>query len=377
MIHLFKKVYISTDNLIDLEFDRVVISAEAGFPMLQALERHVQGVLLAYGQNFEELIGEGKQFVTWIDFFRYLDEKVTASNKKLLIYCDNQSLLKILIVWFRTILSNSTKTSIESLIKSLIFRYNVFYKGRYSLNNGRSDITYNIEYSNFSEIYDSVQTNVDNSFVEDFKDYVGVEFLLASYLYNGSRKEELKNSIKVLAKKGLEKFLYELKEVFYAHLTKSQFTNLLNLNQIYNFDNFTDILSDGSTFVDLFTNSRLWNYKFISQPSSLAENINLTAITDIDISNFEEFTRISNNCWTNEAIYEYMHSEVQKLRFVRIFTDFTDDLLNQLIDVESSNAHEASSFFSIDLITVNNYLITALLEAKTNNNLSFIQKYTV
>jgi len=377
MIHLFKKVYVSSDNLIDVDFDRVVVSEKNGVDMLQKLDEVSNGILLEKCKNFDALIGTDKVFSDWISFFKMLDDYQTQSNKKIMIYCDDKSMMKLLSAWFKILLPNNTKQSIESLINSYTFKYNVFYKGRYSTNTGNSDYNFVIDNSSFSEEYDSIGTISKNEFTDEIKPYVGIEFLLASYLKNESFKQELKQIMKVLIKKDMEKYLYELKEIFFVHITTKKFTNLLSLKKNYTFENFTTIEKDESKFVDLFTNDRIWSYKYMTHPSSSKNNINLEAITVGDKEAFKEFTNYAGATWNEENIYSFVKSDVNKLDFLDCFTNFTDDLLKKIIDTEASFEHAAGSFFSIDLESVNSYLISYLLEAYNDKDQQFIDKYSL
>ena len=377
MIHLFKKVYVSPDKFIDLSLDRIVVSERFGVKLLSSLNETAKGLLISKGQNFDELIGQEKEYSDWESFFKELDRIQTKTSSKVMIYCDDASMMRLLSAWFKLILPNSTKTSIESLIESYIFKYNVFHKARFSTNNGNLYYDFNFDASSFSNEYDSLGTLTPGEFITKIKSNVGIEFLLASYLKNKSYKDELKNVLKVLITKDLEKYLYELKEIFFVHILTNRFTNKLNLNKTYTFDNFTEIENDGSKFVELFINERIWNYKYMSHPSSSRNNINLKNITEEDKKLFKEFTTISGSTWNEEGIYSFIKSDVNKLDFLQCFTNFTDELLDKIIETESNFEHAAGSFFSIDLESVNHYLISEILEAHKNKDEKFITNYSL
>jgi len=114
-----------------------------------------------------------------------------------------------------------------------------------------------------------------------------------------------------------------------------------------------------------------------SHPSSSRNNISLTEITEEDIENFKEFTIISGSVWNEESIYSFVKSDINKLDFLGCFTDFTDELLDKIIETESEFEHAAGSFFSIDLETVNHYLITAILESNKLEDKSFIERHAL
>jgi hypothetical protein len=376
MIHLFNKIYVSSDNLIDINLDRIVISEKYGTPMKQSIDEVSYGVLLSYSNSLEELVGEGKQFDGWVDFFNVVNEFSNNSEKKFVIYCDDVSLMQLLGVWFQTILPNATKRSIKDLIKSLTFRYNAFYKGRFFQNNGNVDYTVHLDVSLFDDAYIEVEDTIQ--LPENIKSKVGVEYMLASYLYDGkSYKNQLKSSLKTLITKDLQKYLYELKEIFLVHMLTKRFTDTLQLNKEYTFSNFDEMLEEDSKFVKLFTNKDIWTYPFLSSPTSSMDRINLEAITPEDVELFKEFTILSGDTWGEEAVYRFVKSDISKLDFLGIYTNFNDELLNKIIDTECKFEHAAGSFFSIDLNTVNHYLITALLEGYDKKNTNFLKLYSL
>jgi len=96
-----------------------------------------------------------------------------------------------------------------------------------------------------------------------------------------------------------------------------------------------------------------------------------------DISDLREWMNLCGQAWEEESIYAFVKSDVSKLDFIPCFTSdtFTDEMLNNIIETESTFIHAAGSFFSIDLETVNNWLITELLQRKTDS--TFVRKYAL
>jgi hypothetical protein len=62
MIHLFKKIYVTTDNIIDPNFDRIVVSQSNGFNLLEDLQKILSGQLIAYGLEWNDILGKDKTF---------------------------------------------------------------------------------------------------------------------------------------------------------------------------------------------------------------------------------------------------------------------------------------------------------------------------
>lgn len=372
MIHLFKNVYVTTDRYIDMNINRIVISAEFGFPMAEALP--ALGKLCAVGHNVNEVVGEGGAYATWADLFSDANKMVGATNQKFIIYADDEALSYVLFVWFKSLLPNADKQAVMNLVHTTLFRVNVFNKGM-TLAKTSNQPDYKTDIV-VVDSYDSAPV-FDIHSIPGVQQETGIEYLLASYLYNGSMKNELKASMMPLIKKDLETYLYEIKEIFFVHFMTPRFASKLGLAKTYTMANIADILTDVTKFPTLFLNDRIWGYKYMTSGSAHGNNVVLTAITPTDVAAIKEFTILAGEAWDEVSIYTYVKTDINKLDFIGVLTDFTDSLLNAIIDVESTYQHSAGMFFSVTLQTVNHYLITELLTAYKNNDIATIKKYAL
>lgn len=376
MIHLFSKVYLSSDKLIDNNYDRVVISDTYGYPVISTVNLEY-GELIGHYLSTDEMFlidSDHTGYESWEDFFKKLDAHQTATGQKVMVYADDTALNMVLCAWLKLILPNSDKNSVNNLINALLFKTNAFYKGVWSSNSGNSD--YNVEIP-FIDSYDSLNVTASLEAIELFDSKMSVEYLLASYLANGSKKKELKTSMQILVRKDLTKYLIELKEIFFIHLLTKRFSTLLKFDQDYNMSNITEVVNDSSKFAYVFTSDRIWGYKYLTKPTGSKNEVILENIRSSDIDVFKEFTTLAGTAWSEENTYQYVKSDINKLDFIGIVNDFTDDLLDKIIDVESTFENSAGSFFSLDLETVNFYLITELLDAYKEGNIDFIKKYAL
>lgn len=379
MIHLFKKVYVAVDETVDVNFDRVVISKDLAGNLIHGAEPLVNGNVVHACTTVDDLIPE--VYATWIDFFNALNDYCTNTNKRVMLYLDDESLTKVLVAWYKLILKNPNKESVKDLIKCHAFKFNTFHRSRYSSNENPVITKEVFTLDAIDDIFENMSdfnNDVKDTFIDLYKSSVGVEHLLASYLCDSSYASELKETIKILIKKDLEKYFYELKEIFFVHLLTKRFTDLLGLNKAYDMTNINDIYNDTSKYAQLFTKASIWNSPYMAMPSTNG-NINWNNITEEDINDIKEFTRLSGSCWNEETVYERIKSDMSKLDFISLTTDkkFTTDKLNTLIETEKTYEHAAGSFFSIDLETVNHYVIQNLLDAHGDNNKDFLQKYAL
>ena len=158
MLHLFKKVYVATDNIIDVSVDRVVVSHEHGHDTLEDMKKVMGGELIAFAQDWSKLIGsKNTTFMDTADIFDKLGDHCDKSGKRVVIYCDNKSLCTIMALWFKTIFKKTNKAAAVDLLESMIFKYKVFNRGRFSSNNGNTDVEHEIDISRFAKIFEGAQ----------------------------------------------------------------------------------------------------------------------------------------------------------------------------------------------------------------------------
>lgn len=377
MIHLFKKVYIASDALIDLDMDRIIISDEYGIQLGIAYSQLHSGILHHAVKSVSELIGQDKAFHTWVRFFNFLLTQSMESDKRLIIYCDDVSFMTIATAWFKVSLPNATKATVRGLIESFIFRDNAFYRSRRSSNQGRTDIVYTIDDSTFDATYDEINASHYTTFMDTIKPYVGVEFILATYLTSGYMKDELKQILSTLIRKDLEIVLYEIKELFMIHFTTERFAVGFGLDKEYNINNIKDIVSDQSPFARLFFDPRLWENDFINTGSSSQENIRFENFTQDDITAIKDFVKALLRFWPEDGQQFGPKTSLDKLDFFGIFTEFTDELLDGIIEYEATYEQPMGSFFSIGLETINNYLIDEIFTNHLHNRDQEVIQYSL
>ena len=382
MLHLFKKIYLATDNIIDVNFDRVVISDTHGLDTLDVLKSH-HGQLYAYGKDLVDIIGEDKKYSSITNMFDTLATESDKTGKRIVIYADDQAFAKVIAHWYKLAFANPDKDACQTLYENAVYRYQVFYKGRFSRNVGNTDLTHTIDTSAFGDAFDNAVIDADEKrdFITMHKSEMSVEFMLATYFAGKTDiVPDLKNAIKHLMKKDLEKYFYELKEIFWVHFQTTRFTEKLGFTKTYDWSNFKEIENETSKYAQLMLNDRLWKYKYMNFATT-GDNINIEAITAEDVKLFEEYTHISGACWGEEEIYKHIKSDINKMAFLDIFDEgikkdgFTDQRLEDLLEMEEKFENAAGSFFSIDLETVNHYFMQTLILNRTDTE--FVSKYSI
>jgi len=382
MLHLFKKIYLATDNIIDTNFDRVVVSDTHGLKELDIIKAQ-HGELFAYGADLPDIIGEDKKYSSIVNMFDTLSNKSDDTGKRIVIYADDEAFAKIISHWYKLAFANPDKTACQSLYENAVYRYQIFYKGRFSRNVGNTDLSHTIDTTTFGDAFDNatIDATEKSNFITAHKSGFSVEFMLATYFAGKTDiLPDLKTAIKHLMKKDLEKYFYELKEIFWVHFQTKRFTDKLGFSKTYDWTNFKDIESEPSQYAVLMLNDRLWKYKYMNFATT-GDNINIEKITADDVKLFEEYTEISGACWGEEEIYKHIKSDINKMAFLDIFDDgikvagFTDERLEALLEMEAKFENAAGSFFSIDLETVNHYFMQTLILNRTDAD--FVSKYSI
>lgn len=382
MLHLFKKVYVATDNIIDVGVDRVVVSFEHGHDTLEDLKKVMGGELIAFGQDWSKLIGsKNTAFLNTADIFDKLGDHSDKTGKRVIIYCDDKAFKTIMALWFHTIFNNITKKAAVDLLESMVFKYDIFGQARFASNNGNTDVQHTINIEGFDKVFSSANkpsAAVRKKFLAENKSALSFEYLLATYLANGKMKKELKTVMQILVKKDLEKYLGELKETFFSHILTKKLMSKLNLNKTYDFTNYNEILNDDSEYPTVFMNPLIWKMPFLAKPTS-GKNVQFNNITNKDIQSFGKFANIIGTTWEEGKQLEFVNADISKLDFIEYIQGegMTDEQLDTIIEVESSYDHEAGSFFSIDLETVNNYFVQAILDAHKAKDVEFLKQYSI
>jgi len=380
MLHLFKKVYIEFDTKISIDYDRIVISESNGVPMLKALDRVSAGELIAYGHTLEDVVGEDTTYPTLVDLLITLSARVESTNKTTIIFADETNYLKIVAMWFKMLLPNATAESVHDILESHVFREEMFSNSRFSLSSiaAAFDRTDLVELPEFKNIFQAATVNTAEAtaFVASIKPHVSVEYLFASYMYDGSNKEEFKASITPLISKDLEKYLYELKEIVLVHILLPQLQEQLSTSQTYTFENLNEIVNDTSPLVSVFFKPEIWNTQGLVTPTS-AGSINFANVTAEDIENIRQYAIIVGSLWEEEKPYSFIKSDIMKLDFIPFLQDdvLSDASLDAIIGFELVKEHSAGSYNSISIGTVNHYLVDHIIFSYTNGDIEAIKPF--
>lgn len=362
MFHLFNRVYVVPEQFDTADCRVGVISKSS----VEALPLKFQkNQVLFYATDWTSLFQSSNELTGLDEVFRLIKKD---KNEKIFLVCDSQALKDVVCAWLKILLKNGTDETIQAIWRSYLFRYEVFYKNfNERTESSVSFFNLDADFTHSTSLSTAVQFTS-----ESWKDFCGpdeisVEFLLADYLYEKNHVQGLKQSVYRLLKKDLEKYLYELKEIMLVHLLQKRFISQFRLKHDYTLFDFQNIIHESNPSIQVFFESKIWNTPGMARHTS-GKNISFDAIEPHHIEAMKQFNEFAAGEWGEEGIYRYVKSDVSKLDFIQFLQNKDDMGLQKLIEVESQFTNAAGSFFSIDLSSVNHYLINHIFNMHNQNN---------
>ena len=331
MIHLFGRVYLTTDYNIDYNYDRVVCSEKFGVQNLSSLEELSGGSLITYAKSTDILVSNGD----WLSFFSVLAEHYIRNKTKVIVYADKESFIKIYVGYLKNVLKNPTLDTVRDYIELCIFRNKLFDSATYG---GDFDFT------DFDNVYKNtvrVSNTKRDTFVSDYSDHLSIEFLLSTYLTNGTKLNSLSKSFSPLIEKDIDQYIEEAKTIFFLNLTNTSFCNALGITP-YTYQNVEQSLNSDNKFVQFMFSDKT-----------------VKTMTSEDIETLNQFMILIIQYWKEFGDFSVL---TEKLKFIKsIQTKLTEKDVNDIINFERQSNTSTTSFISPALVTVNNFLFREIL----------------
>lgn len=335
MLHLFDKVYIASDKLININFDRVVVSQTHGFAMYEELDKVSGGDLVAYGTSVDAIL-ENSSFVGFIET---LKNKTQETNKKIIIYADDINFSKIVSVWFKSIFVNISLDDAWLVLSSYIKKEQFMKNSR----SGRSSTQYDIHSLLTREQFSTDFASASGHALENIAHQLSIEFLLANYISTGTHKAQLKSSIKTILIRALIDAAIEIKYSFVKNFNKPTYPSL-------------------AQDIEFFTNSTIYTDVALGSVSTHSNITNLITASDSDIVKFKNISTEILLAW------EQLHPEsaiISLVNFVDMIrqSELSDDDLTALINFEKSSLGTVRIFSAADEQKINIYFLDHALNA--------------
>jgi hypothetical protein len=394
MFHLFKRVYVELDDAVDTSVNRIVISEINGVPLMESLSKIVPGKLILFAKSIDEIIGAEKQYQTLLNFLEYVDEESTASDRKIVIYCDRNTYLKLTTSWLKILLPNITVGSAYGIVTSYMFNTRMFGTSElvpFTRAYRMTQADYTITLEDFVTLFSNINIERDNytSFISRLNASVSIEFLLASYWYNGSYKEELKSVAKGKVSIGMQQFLYEAKTFIVENILNTPVIERFHPQKVYDLSNLTEMFTDSA--FDVWFDNSIWNVESIGMPHTYSD-INYKNITAEYFNKLESHLRIWVSTYNNTActpqniqpgvnLEDWMTAKLRVLRMC-ILDEVTDSDLEFLLDQHSNFEIPAPCdtmqiFEWVETEKFNPFLITFLRKAMLARETNVLRVYSL
>jgi len=364
MIHLFNKVYLSLDDFVQTDLDRVVIG-RYGNPMDNELAKIQKGTLV---NNF-------KTFPTdFVDLIEQIKYHINNSDKKLVIYADKENFNKFIITWFKSIFVNLDLNTFKKIIQLTIFKERI-------VNNTQLKP---IHILNMEQLWEGLG-DTDNLFnsiiisaeqknqIKNLNLILSYEFLLANHFGGFSNRDLQLN-------KTVHRFLIRwFKEIF----TDNREMILLNLLN----KNFQTALNFTESDLDLNSNNPIKNIvslKYYADETIWEQKDNYGSGV-YGICKLEELSQDKIDGLRN--LIMKIFDEVEGMEINRtMFSSFdylelaskdtiTDKEMKTILDFVIKNPYDTCLVPKFDFQNINYVLIHHIFNLKRNNNIEALSKF--
>jgi len=377
MIHLFNKTYIEIDPFLHWYVDRIVISETNGYPIAGPFTAIAFGDLIAYGTEMDQVVGEQGTFKTFIEMFEHCYDRNINTGKKVIIYCDKKSYSKVLSNFLKIIFSNLDSTSAYRMLTASFAR-SILIGDRTELlideqipRNKPTFEEFNLDYSSISN------PNIEKSttFLNKIKNSISVEYLLASYYYNGSYKNELKKTIWSMINRNAEEQLKEAYRAIQTNILSEDVQQKLGTKK-YTIENILEMTDEPA--LDALKRTNAWRASGgIGMPR---EEMNITNFNDQEIQTIKNQLR-----WFNFFVSS-IPTDTLNIPFcqrIEMYIDnvrkpeLSDQDLDEVLNFEYS-FEDDDRFWSLrDRENINIYLIEYLMELNRKNDKEGLKPYVL
>lgn len=388
MFHLFKNVYLASDDVIDVNNNRIVISETNGFGMLIDLDSVAHGTLNDFATSLDELIGSGKKYENFLQFINSVNHFSDESATKVIIYCDKTAFLQLSVHWLKALLPNATMDDLYGVVSSYQFQNRMFGTSEYAAVTRAyrlNQVSDYITIQEFNQVFTStvVNTAVYEGFINLVKPHLSIEFILASYISNKSCKEELRSIAYSKLKVGMQQYLYECKDFILSNILNKPVFDKFSPTVIYSLTNLEEITRDPA--FDIWFDTALWDIESIGIPSSKSK-FHFDRMSPSQFDKFKAHMEIfleQNTIFINpEPVFEnltWVEWILENLNMCRAST-LSDSDLNKLVEYQISS-NKPNAQFTVFEVTekdrYNMYILNQIKQAVADSQNNKLQPFVL
>jgi len=342
MFHLFNKVYVVSDSLIDINYDRVVLSKRYGIKMYEQLDNVSQGELLMYADGFASL---GKSFDV---FIKELNDHITKTNKRIAVYVDDNSFMELISNWLFRMFKNMDANTAWFVVDLYLKKSKKHQSWRSNHSSLQVEIYKDVNETDFKKIFNGLAVDKIDTVYSTIKEQISVEFLIASYKHDGSNLTPLISSLEKLLTRSFQEILLEIKHTVYKNQHKSNFN-----------------ISFDETF---FSNSTLYKSEFLGKVGS-ASNVDITNSSADDVKKFKDIAKQVYINWDKFSENSPIFNKLDWFDLLR--GGLTKEEVDKILQMEKEDTSNIRMYSSHDEELINIYLLDHIL----NQNSEQLKSY--
>jgi hypothetical protein len=358
MLHLFNKAYLELDDKIELNIDRVVISEINGVPVADSLTRVVQGVLINYNKNLDN--------ISFVDLINQIHTHGQTSNKRIVVYCDKSNYIKFATKWLKTLLPNLDLNSFSKLIELTIYKERIISNSQMqsvvpvkqdTLWEGLGDVS-----SSFNSI---TVSNEDRQSIKNLNLKYSYEFVLADHFSGSSNyTSSLKTVVHLFLQRWFKELFKDNREMVLLNLLNKNFQTALNFTET-NIDLTSSNPISGVSSLQYYSDNTIWSKENTCNIEGLKQQQidglrNLVKKIYGDVEGME----IDNAVF---GMLDYLEYSAK--------TSITTEELNTILNFVVQNPFDTCLIPKFDFQNVNFVFVQHLLNLKRDNNTGALTKF--
>jgi hypothetical protein len=364
MLHLFNKTYLEFDDKIELNFDRVVISNINGVNIADFLDKAIQGKLIKYGKNLDDL--------NFTNLITELHSYGQTSNKKIIIYCDKTNYIKFLVKWIKTILPSINLESFNRFVNLTVYKEKITQNTRLqsvvplkldTLKQGLGDLT---ESFNSETITDESRNSIKNLNLN-----YSYEFLLSDYFSSSTNyTNSLKSVLHLFLRRWLKEAFTDNREMILLNLLNKNFQKTLGFteNDInLNSDNPTSSVSSLQYYAD----ETIWKQ---NEKTGIYDVCNIENLSQEKINGLRNLLK---NIYLNVEEMEINRTLFSAFDYLELAAKdtITETEMNTVLNFVVQNPFDTCLVSTFDFQNVNYVFLHHILNLKRDNNIEALTKF--
>jgi hypothetical protein len=364
MLHLFNKTYLEFDDKIELNFDRVVISNINGVNIADFLDKTIQGKLIKYGKNLDDL--------NFTNLITELHSYGQTSNKKIIIYCDKTNYIKFLVKWIKTILPSINSESFNRFVNLTIYKEKITQNTRLqsvvplkldTLKQGLGDLTENF---NSETITDENRNSIKNLNLN-----YSYEFLLADYFSSSTNyTNSLKSVLHLFLRRWLKEAFTDNREMILLNLLNKNFQKTLGFTENdINLNSDNPISSVSS--LQYYADETIWKQ---NEKTGIYDVCNIENLSQEKINGLRNLLK---NIYLNVEEMEINRTLFSAFDYLELAAKdtITETEMNTVLNFVVQNPFDTCLVSTFDFQNVNYVFLHHILNLKRDNNIEALTKF--